>query len=552
MKIGHAKGFQVESVQGREQDMGLETYHRKRDFRRTPEPKGKISKTNRHRFVVQEHHASKLHFDFRLEMGGVLKSWSVPKGPSLDPSDKRFAVPTEDHPVEYLKFEGHIPEGNYGAGEHMIWDAGTYELLSNDDPLKQLEAGKLGFRLHGDKLRGEFNLIRMGNREQQWLLIKSRDEFAEAGWKLKLLVDAGSENGEEGAETKERKRPASQGVKKLSPKTKKADTRVLSASRAFKSKELSGEIDVKVGSEVISLTNLDKVYWPDDGYTKGDLIRYYYEVSKYILPYLKDRPLIMKRYPNGIGAPSFHQHDVNEVPRYVHTATIDVEEGHEVDYIVGDNVATLLYMANLGAIERHPWHSRVEDLGHPDWFVFDLDPDKTVEFTTICELALRLREVLGSVGLESYPKTSGSRGIHVYVPIKPVYGYDLVADFAERVATRVAHENPLIATVERSLKKRKQGQIYVDHMQNAQGKSVVAPYSVRPRQGATVSAPLEWTEVQRKKITIQDFTIKNIHRRLSAKGDLFKPVLNRKQSLDGAFEEVKGWTGGAKARRARA
>src|SRR5918998_1683018 len=177
--------------------MGLETYHKKRDFRRTPEPKGKISRANRHRFVVQEHHASKLHFDFRLEMGGVLKSWSIPKGPSLDPADKRFAVPTEDHPVEYLKFQGHIPEGNYGAGEHMIWDSGTYELVEGKDPLAALEAVRLEFRLEG------------------------------------------------------------------------------------------GDLNVKAGGEVVHLTSLDKVYWPEDGYTKGDLIRYYLEVSKYILPYLK-------------------------------------------------------------------------------------------------------------------------------------------------------------------------------------------------------------------------------------------------------------------------
>ena len=528
-------------------EMGLETYQQKRDFKRTPEPKGKLSKANRHRFVVQEHHASKLHFDFRLEMGGVLKSWSVPKGPSLDPADKRFAAPTEDHPVEYLKFEGHIPTGNYGAGEHMIWDAGTYELLDGGDPVKQLEAGKLTFKLKGRKLRGAFNLVRMSGREDQWLLIKSRDEYAEPGWRLKLRdeTDDKSRAWQSSLEPERTKKAAAQtpagraarkrGVRKTSTKGR---GKAVAAGRAFKAKELRGDMEVKVGGHVVALTNLDKVYWPEDGYTKGDLIRYYFDISKSLLPYLKDRPLIMKRYPNGIKGPFFHQHDVNEAPAFVRTETLEVEEGHTVDYIIGDNLPTLVYMANLGAIERHPWHSRVRNLERPDWFVFDLDPGAGVAFETICEVAVTTRDLLAQVGLESYAKTSGSRGIHIYVPVKPIYSYAQIAEFAEQVATLVARAQPQVATVERALKRRKRGQIYVDHMQNARGKSVVAPYSVRPRAGATVSAPLEWREVERAKITVQDFTIKNMLRRVGAKGDLFAPVLKHRQTLDKAMKEI--------------
>jgi bifunctional non-homologous end joining protein LigD len=168
--------------------MGLETYQRMRDFRRTPEPRGAVARRNLRRFVVQEHHASMLHFDFRLEIGGVLKSWSVRRGPSLDPSERRLAVETEDHPVEYAKFEGVIPEGEYGAGRHMIWDAGRYELMDADNAEAAYEAGRLKFRLKGRKLRGEFNLVRMGGREGQWLLIKGRDEHAEPGWLPELRV----------------------------------------------------------------------------------------------------------------------------------------------------------------------------------------------------------------------------------------------------------------------------------------------------------------------------------------------------------------------------
>lgn len=528
--------------------MGLETYHNKRDFRRTPEPRGKVSKANHHRFVVQEHHASMLHFDFRLEMDGVLKSWSVRKGPSLDPSEKRLAVETEDHPVEYLKFEGHIPEGNYGAGEHMIWDEGKYELASDEDARKQLEAGRLKFRLDGRKLRGEFNLVRLGGRDKQWLLIKSKDEYAQPGWKLELLVkDEKWEAETKGKPTKKSETKA--GVRKIKSRRSVIE-KAIPASRAFKSKELSGDVAVKVGGDVVSLTNLDKVYWPDEGYTKGDLIKYYYEAGKYILPYLKDRPLIMKRYPNGIKGSFFHQHGVNEAPAYVRTERIEVE-GHTVDYIIGDNLQTLIYMANLGAIERHPWHSRVRDLEHPDWFVFDLDP-QGVEWEEICEVALSCKEILDQLGLDSYAKTSGSRGIHVYVPVKPKYSYEEIADFAERVAQLIERENPNVATLERSLKKRKKARIYVDHMQNARGKSVVAPYSVRPKPGATVSAPLEWSEVKRKAITIQDFTIRTMLERLQRKGDLFEPVLRKKQSLERAIKKLDDLTEKPKARHASA
>ncbi|HEY0321348.1 MAG TPA: non-homologous end-joining DNA ligase [Pyrinomonadaceae bacterium] len=519
--------------------MGLDIYHKKRNFSRTPEPEGKISKANRRRFVVQEHHASKLHFDFRLEMGGVLKSWSIPRGPSLDPSQKRLAVETEDHPVEYLKFEGHIPEGEYGAGEHMIWDAGTYKLLDGRDPLAQLEAGRLSFQLDGRKLHGAWNLVRLGGREGQWLLMKARDRFADEGWKLELRMKDESFEKKERQSKKSVEKEASKRLKKHSPR--ETGGKVVSASSAFKSKALSGDLQVKVGGDVLHLTNLDKVYWPDEGYTKGELVRYYYEVSKYIQPYLKDRPLIMKRYPNGISGSYFHQHDVHDAPGFVRTATIDVEEGHEVDYIIGDNLQTLLYMANLGAIERHPWHSRVADLDHPDWFVFDLDPSG-VEFEEICDVALSTREILDRLGLKSYVKTSGSRGIHIYVPLKPVHTYEDVASFAARVAELVVEANPKVATVERSLKKRKRRAIYVDHMQNARGKSVVAPYSVRPKPGATVSAPLEWKEVERRKITIQDFTIRNMLRRIERKGELFKPVLKSMQTLDKALERLNGLT----------
>ncbi|HEX8499353.1 MAG TPA: non-homologous end-joining DNA ligase [Pyrinomonadaceae bacterium] len=543
--------------------MGLETYRKMRDFRRTPEPKGSVSKTNRRRFVVQEHHASKLHFDFRLEVGGVLKSWSVPRGPSLDPTQKRLAVETEDHPVEYLKFEGHIPEGEYGAGEHMRWDGGTFEALGEGSAAEQLEAGRLDFALKGEKLRGAFTLVKMKRRAGEWLLFKRTDEFAEEGWELRLRKPEGGVETIGAAKGKSKKAKGDGGgvaagaghVRKFDTGKAAAGGKVVPAAKAFKAKAPEGDLGVKVGREVVPLTHLERVYWPEEGYTKGDLVSYYYGVADYILPYLKDRPLIMKRYPSGVGGPSFHQHDVNEAPAFVRTVPLEVEDGggHEVDYVVGDNLATLLYMANLGAVERHPFHSRVADLAHPDWFVFDLDPAEGVTFETICDVALTTREVLARLGLDGYPKTSGSRGLHVYVPVEPAYDYESIAELAAQVATVVAREQSEVATVERSKRKRGERMIYVDHMQNARGKSVVAPYSVRPKPGATVSAPLEWREVERKKIKTSDFHIRNMARRLERKGDLFAPVLKGGQRLEDAFARARELfeSGSKKGRRAR-
>lgn len=517
--------------------MGLKTYLQKRNFDKTPEPKGKILKGQQMRFVVQEHHASRLHFDFRLEMGGVLKSWSVPKGPSLDPAIKRLAVETEDHPVSYLHFEGRIPAGSYGAGEHMMWDIGTYELSDEDaDALEQYEAGRINFRLKGKKLHGGFSLVQMkGRGERQWLLIKTRDEYAEDGWQLKLRMDTDEKARAwhammEGKSSKT-SRPKKQNAESVKKTKTKKGVESIPAEELFAKRKLEGDVNVKIGRHIVALTNLDKVYWEDEGYTKGDLIRYYYEVADYILPHLKDRPLIMKRYPDGIKGFSFHQHDVDEAPDYVRTVRLHVVEGHDVNYIVCNNTATLLYMANLGAIERHPWHSRIRNIDKPDWFVFDLDPGKGVEFETICEVALSTRDTLEEIGLKSYAKTSGSRGIHIYVPIKPKYTYEEIEKFVERIAAKVAEANPDVATIERSMKERKQGQMYVDYLQNARGKSVVAPYSVRPRAGASVSAPLEWSEIEKKKITPQDFTIMNMSRRIKQKGELLSDVLKEKQSL---------------------
>ena len=532
--------------------MVLEIYRQKRDFKRTPEPRGKVATTNKNRFVCQEHHASNLHFDFRLEIGGVLKSWSLPKGPSMDPEVRRMAVPTEDHPVEYAEFEGDIPAGNYGAGQHRIWDRGMYKLLDGDDVIDQFEKGKLKIDLAGKKLKGVFNLFRLGGRDQ-WLLVKGKDKFAESDWQLelllpdkkgnKVLVDKPkSGNGKASNTRRNVAAPSGENLPVIKKPSRPAKGEKLpTITELFKKKDLKGDHRVKVGKYAVGLTSLDRVYWPDEGYTKADLIRYYNDVWKYIAPHLNDRPVIMRRFPTGIRGISFHQHDVDEVPEFVRTIELEAENDagkHMVDYVVCDNLETHLYLANLGAIERHPFHSTTKKLDRPTWFVFDLDPGDKVEFTTICEVAALAHDIIKRLGLESYPKTSGSRGIHIYVPIKPEYSYQQVAQAAAAIAKMIADEDPDAATVERGKAKRKVTQIYVDHLQNSYGKSVVAPYSVRPKRGATVSAPLEWKEVEKARIATEDFTIKNMLARIAKKGDLFKPVLTKRQSLNKALKQL--------------
>jgi bifunctional non-homologous end joining protein LigD len=324
-------------------------------------------------------------------------------------------------------------------------------------------------------------------------------------------------------------------------KTKEVEitpARVVSADSFFKENKLTGNIDLKIGRDIVSVTHLEKVYWPEEGHTKGDLLKYYYDIAKYILPYLKDRPLILKRFPNGIKKPLFFQHNLEDAPDYVETISLAMEVGHNVNYAICNNIATLLYLANLGTIPQNSWSSRSSNVETPDWVVLDLDPKET-DFTVVCEVAMAVKELLDHLGLESYPKTSGSSGIHIFIPINPEYDFDTTAAFGGSIATLISNEFPTIATRERSPAKRKLGQVYVDFLQNGYGKSITAAYSVREKPGATVSAPLEWSEVEKAKIKISDFTIQTMPRRVAKVGDLFGDVLRKKQKLEPATAEIE-------------
>jgi bifunctional non-homologous end joining protein LigD len=290
-----------------------------------------------------------------------------------------------------------------------------------------------------------------------------------------------------------------------------------------------GDLIIKVGGEQVPVTSLDRIYWPDEKLTKFDLLSYYLKVADYIMPYLQDRPAILQRYPRGIKAPMFFQQDLDSAPEFIKTARLINQEGRELDYGVYSTTGSVLHFVTLGTIEQHPWHSTVKRLDKPDWIAIDLDPKKA-PWENVLQVALVVKEVADEIGLKAFPKTSGSSGIHIYVPLKPTNDYDKVGEFARLFASEVAQRAPQIATVERTIAKRKSTQVYVDWMQNARGKSLAAVFTARAKPKATVSMPLTWAQVA-KGVKIDDFTITNVPQLLKKKGDAWADFFASRQAL---------------------
>ncbi|TYR36501.1 DNA ligase D [Sphingobacterium phlebotomi] len=803
----------------------LADYNKKRNFKQTHEPKGgsndNKSKPKKLRFVVQRHHASRLHYDVRLELDGVLKSWAVPKGPSLYPKDKRLAMQVEDHPIDYASFEGIIPKGNYGAGVVTIFDSGYYEFTEARNAkefLQALKKGSLKFKLHGHILRGEFALVRMkGQEDNAWLLIKHKDRYAwdepydsensiqqevkQAGidfkkdktvelpkpmlakladhlpegteWRyekkydgFRILATRGkggvqlySRNGKdmnalfpsvveelssldkyvwldgelviedkqgnahfqliasgepipsnltlryyvfdilrledeyvtdyalkereellallfrrikktkivrltqilqgtvqhvkakaekehwEGVIAKETNSTYLQGKRSsswtkfklrnsqeavicgyTSPQGSRSffgalvlgyyrdgelvyigncgtgfNTKSLKNIYATMQKQVSGhkpfdeqvtvakekevtwlrpllvcdvyysewttdgrlrhpvfkglredkdaeEIEkedpmkneknedlITIGRKKVQLTNLNKVYWPKEHYIKGQMIAYYEQIADYILPFIKNKPISMHRFPNGITAEGFFQKDVDtdNIPDWVKTAPIHSEStGKETDYIVCNDKATLLYIANLGSIEVNPWLSTYQKPEHPDFAVLDLDPNGT-DFQELIQVAKTTHEIFEELKVPAFLKTSGSTGLHIYIYLNKKYTYDVARDFIELVAQMVQEKHSNTTSLVRDPKKRK-GMIYLDFLQNRRGQTIAAPYSLRPKEGATASAPLRWDELT-SKLRIADYNIKTMLKRVKEIGNpwatLWDSPVNIKQVL---------------------
>lgn len=283
---------------------------------------------------------------------------------------------------------------------------------------------------------------------------------------------------------------------------------------------------VNIDGHDLKLTNLKKIYWPKEKITKGEMLKYYYSMAEYILPYMKDRPQSLNRFPNGINGESFyHKNMGGKVDKWLKTfKRFSESSGEPKDFLICTDTASLIYMANLGCIEMNPWHSRVQTPLYPDWSVIDLDPGD-IAFEKVIETAQVVKQILDSLQMPSYPKTSGSTGIHIYIPLGAKYNYEQSKQLAELIANLVHEELPSFTSLVRNPRKRTD-KIYVDYLQNRPIQTICAPYSVRPKPGATVSAPLHWDEVK-KGLKMSDFTMKNILERVKAEGDLFDGVLGK-------------------------
>lgn len=507
----------------------LARYRAKRDFDVTPEPSGATAPPPGHRFVVQRHRATRLHYDLRLEAGGVLLSWAVPKGPTLDPDVRRMAVHVEDHPLDYFDFEGVIPAGEYGGGDVIVWDWGTWELAGGDDPFAAVEAGDLHFDLHGEKLAGRFALVRRGppGEREQWLLIHKHDDHAVPGWDPEdhpRSVKSGRTNDEV----------------KAAPAASWSSTASWVAPTPDELEALAGLPASggrwQLGEHTLKLTNLDKVLIPAErphrAITKRDLIRHYACMAPVLLPYVHDRPINLHRFPDGIDAKGFwHKARPSHAPDFVGSwRNDDADPGETEIYAVLDNPAALAWAANFGAIELHPWTSTADRPHQPTWALIDIDPGTSSTFDDVLTLARLHRTALEHLGVTACAKVSGSRGVQIWVPVADGYTFDDTRAWVERLSRIIGETVPEMISWEWQKSKRG-GKARLDYTQNAINKTLVAPLSARPRPGAPVSVPITWDELDDPDLRPDRWTIDDIGDRLRAAGDPLAPLIGVQQRL---------------------
>lgn len=510
----------------------LAKYQSMRDFELTAEPSGtRAPRSEGKSFVIQQHAARRMHYDFRLELDGVLLSWSVPKGPSLSPTERRLAVRTEDHPIDYADFEGIIPAGQYGGGTVCVWDRGTWE--AEGDPREAMKKGRLTFTLHGEKLQGKWHLVRTKptDRTENWLLFKSRDEAANENVDIiatkpesvitgrtlaQIANDADRVWQSNREETKSAMEKRADRVKAAGKKPVN-DVEENPRKMVFRNAALANEANkrarakgtesppIKKTSDVAALvkqlpvgfelTNLDKVLYPEQGITKAQLIAYLAVVTDWMLPQLANRPLTLVRCPEGRHKPCFFQKKIFQgSPKAIQTVDIQEEDGDVVEYMKVVDMPGVVGLAQLGTLEIHTWGCHADKVEKPDFMVFDLDPDPGVDWDRVALAAFDVRKRLREVGFESFVKTTGGKGLHVCAPIKRNIDWDNFKQFTKQFAEKMATEEPKQYTANMAKVARK-GRIFVDYLRNGRNATFIAPYSPRARANAPVAVPITWEEL---------------------------------------------------------
>jgi len=516
----------------------LTAYRRKRDFDTTPEPRGGTERhSGERRFVVQRHRARALHYDLRFEVDGVLVSWAVPKGPTLDPEVKRMAVHVEDHPMEYLNFEGVIPRGEYGGGDVIVWDRGTWTPYKSDNPGKEIAEGELHAEVYGEKLRGRFVLIRRDDKpteKSQWLLLHKKDEHAVSGWDPEehpRSVLSGRTNDEVKASPRRLWRsdkPAKHAEEDVSQMPETVDTSGIDV--------LGKEGVWQVHGRELKVTNLDKVLFPpregEEAVTKRDLLRYAAAIAPTILPYVEGRAMNLHRYPNGANSKGFWHKEVPDhapewLPRWDNPLA---DPGETTTYLVVDEPAALVWAANFGALEWHPWTSRTDAPECPTYAMFDIDPGERTSWEQVLGLARLHRTAFEKLHVRAYPKVTGSRGIQIWVPIRRGSTFDQTRAWVERVSKTIGRLVPDQVSWKWQ-KDQRGGKARLDYTQNAINKTLVAPFSPRPRPGAPVSVPIGWHELDDPELRPDRWTIRTVLDRLEEVGDPFAGVLVDDQVL---------------------
>ena len=454
----------------------LKEYAKKRDFSKTSEPKGEIGgKSKKAMFVIQKHAARKLHYDFRIEVDGVLKSWAVPKEPSMSTKDKRLAVETEDHPLEYGSFEGMIPKGEYGGGSVEIWDKGFFVNLTIKDgkvePLsKWIEKGHFIIWLKGDRLRGGFALNRMKDGKN-WILIKMNDEEA-------------IEN--------------------------KKDEHFPSSF-------------VTVNGKKIEITNAKKEVFANT--TKEDVVDYYAKAAPLMLPHVKNRPISMFRIPHGMREEGFFQKHVPDYfPSWMERVEVE-HKGKTITYIMANDEESIVYLATQMVIP-HLYPSRADKLDYPDKMIFDLDPSVN-DVTMTQQVALDVKKFLDELKMPSYVMTTGNKGYHIAVPLDRSTPQEEVKEFSSKIANVLAGHYSDTMTTEMRIEKR-EGKVMLDVVRNSPTHTAVAPYAVRQSLRGGIAMPIEWNEL--KKTAPHHFTLDNVHERLK-KGDAWKNMHSNAVSI---------------------